>query len=62
MTTAKAVNEFDTRKAGGQVFFENIHEPGCYLSNWSGHLIRIPSSTHRKTSTKIITRFKKPKF
>jgi hypothetical protein len=25
-----------------QVPFEEITEPGCYLSNWTGHLIRVP--------------------
>jgi hypothetical protein len=27
---------------GTQVPFEAINEPGCYVCNWSGHLIRVP--------------------
>ena len=27
---------------GTIVPFENIQEPGCYVCNWSGHLLRIP--------------------
>ena len=22
--------------------FEQINEPGCYICNWSGHLLRVP--------------------
>ena len=22
--------------------FENLNEPGCYICNWSGHLMRVP--------------------
>ncbi len=25
-----------------QVQFENIQDPGCYICNWSGHLLRVP--------------------
>ncbi len=25
-----------------KVPFENINEPGCYVCNWSGHLLRVP--------------------
>ena len=27
---------------GTTVPFESIQEPGCYICNWSGHLLRIP--------------------
>ncbi len=27
---------------GTQVPFESIDHPGCYICNWSGHLLRIP--------------------
>ncbi len=27
---------------GTQVPFEAINEPGCYVCNWSGHLLRVP--------------------
>lgn len=25
-----------------QVPFDAINEPGCYVCNWSGHLLRVP--------------------
>lgn len=28
---------------GTQVPFEAISEPGCYICNWSGHLLRVPA-------------------
>jgi len=28
--------------AGTQIPFEAINDPGCYICNWSGHLVRIP--------------------
>ncbi len=27
---------------GAVVPFDQINQPGCYVCNWSGHLIRIP--------------------
>lgn len=27
---------------GTQIPFEAINEPGCYVCNWSGHLVRVP--------------------
>jgi hypothetical protein len=27
---------------GTQFPFEAINEPGCYVCNWSGHLLRVP--------------------
>ena len=27
---------------GAQVPFDSINEPGCYVSNWTGHLVRVP--------------------
>ncbi len=31
-----------TNSAGTSVPFEGIQEPGCYVCNWSGHLLRVP--------------------
>jgi len=40
MTT---VTQRESDKAvGTTVPFEGIREPGCYICNWSGHLLRIP--------------------
>ena len=27
---------------GTTIPFSSINEPGCYICNWSGHLLRIP--------------------
>ena len=27
---------------GTTVPFESIQQPGCYICNWSGHLLRVP--------------------
>lgn len=31
-----------TAFAGTTIPFESIQEPGAYICNWSGHLVRIP--------------------
>ena len=31
-----------TTAFGAVLPFENINEPGCYICNWSGHLLRVP--------------------
>ncbi len=31
-----------TQGFGTQIPFESISEPGCYVCNWSGHLLRVP--------------------
>ena len=27
---------------GTRICFDQISEPGCYICNWSGHLLRVP--------------------
>jgi hypothetical protein len=27
---------------GATLPFESIQEPGCYICNWTGHLLRVP--------------------
>ena len=27
---------------GSQIPFDSINQPGCYVCNWSGHLLRVP--------------------
>ncbi len=29
---------------GAEIPFEAINAPGCYVCNWSGHLIRVPDN------------------
>ena len=40
MVTIK--KEFEFRNFGAQFPFETLNEPGTYISNWTGHLLRIP--------------------
>ncbi len=45
MTTATkhANTNCDAGSECGQTMpFSNISEPGCYVCNWSGHLLRVP--------------------
>ena len=44
MTTTTQGTPTSTSEAccGTTIAFENIHEPGCYICNWSGHLLRVP--------------------
>ncbi len=44
MTTATHPNPtYDNATATGtRIKFEWIQEPGCYICNWSGHLLRVP--------------------
>jgi hypothetical protein len=31
-----------TTAFGAVIPFETINQPGCYICNWSGHLLRVP--------------------
>ncbi len=31
-----------SKGCGAQVPFDAINEPGCYVTNWDGHLVRVP--------------------
>lgn len=33
---------FNDTRAGMVIPFEQINEPGCYICNWTGHLMRVP--------------------
>ncbi len=35
-------HQFNGSQTGACVNFENIVEPGAYICNWSGHLLRVP--------------------
>ena len=39
---AAKVKEVEYRHAAQTIPFEEIETPGTYLSNWTGHLIRVP--------------------
>jgi len=44
MTTAtqSRTNCDSQASCGTTVPFDSIQEPGCYICNWSGHLLRVP--------------------
>lgn len=44
MTTATQGNTTTQSGAccGTTIPFESLQEPGCYVCNWSGHLLRVP--------------------
>ncbi len=42
-TTTQGTKESYTQGSMGTVFpFDQVNEPGCYICNWSGHLLRVP--------------------
>ncbi len=34
--------QFESTGTGAQVPYDSISEPGTYVSNWTGHLLRVP--------------------
>ena len=40
---------------GTQVPFESISEPGCYIFNWSGHLLRVPEDGVKPGRSPLLT-------
>ena len=41
-TTTNQEDTYRTGNAGMTIPFDAINEPGCYVCNWSGHLMRVP--------------------
>ena len=42
-TTTQGTKESYTQGCMGTVFpFDQVNEPGCYIFNWNGHLLRVP--------------------
>ena len=46
MTTSTKTSQNDTHTGdgcfGAKIPFDAINEPGAYVCNWSGHLLRVP--------------------
>jgi len=43
MTTTAQKNAYDTNvSCGTTIPFDAIQDAGCYVCNWSGHLLRVP--------------------
>ena len=45
---------FNNKGFGSQIPFESINEPGCYVSNWSGHLLRVPEDALKPGRSPVI--------
>lgn len=47
MTTQTKQHEAEVMRKGygTQVLFSQINEPGTYVCNWSGHLLRVPEDS-----------------
>ncbi len=42
-TSSRSTHTTDNVSGAGMTMpFESIQEPGCYVCNWSGHLLRVP--------------------
>ena len=41
-TTTQQYKQFDQNNCGMTIPFDKINEPGTYLCNWTGHLLRVP--------------------
>lgn len=41
-TTCGQTTEQYNQNCGQQIPFASIQDPGCYVCNWSGHLLRVP--------------------
>ena len=44
MTTSTqcSTQEYVGKNCGTTIPFDQINEPGCYVCNWTGHLLRVP--------------------
>ena len=47
--------EYDTAGLGTQIPFEGINDPGCYVCNWSGHLLRVPEDAVKAGRSPLMT-------
>ena len=55
MTPAAAkTKEYEHKNLGTEFRFGSLNEPGCYVSNWSGHLVRIPEDALKAGRSPVI--------
>ncbi len=60
MTTPTPIRQKEGEYAGNTGFgtqlpFESINEWGCYVCNWSGHLLRIPPDAIKRGHSPLIS-------
>ena len=46
---------YETKDFGTQIPFDAMHEPGCYVCNWSGHLLRVPEDAIKPGRSPLLT-------
>ena len=47
--------ETETRTHGfTQIAFGDVNQPGAYLSNWTGHLVRIPEDAVKQGRSPVL--------
>ena len=54
-TTWQRGRGHNTTGFGTQIPFDCINEPGCYICNWSGHLIRMPEDAIKPGRSPVMT-------
>ena len=55
MTTATQYKrESQDERVGSQFRWEGLSDPGAYLSNWSGHLIRVPEDALKPGNSPVL--------
>ncbi len=47
-------NYYENKTRGTQVPFEAIQDPGTYICNWSGHLLRVPEDALKPGRSPLI--------
>jgi hypothetical protein len=55
MTANPKSKEFEPQNLGAQFPFARISDPGVYISNWSGHMLRIPEDALKPGRSPVIT-------
>ena len=48
------MKDTESQTLGTQFPFAKLNEPGTYLCNWSGHLIRVPQDAVRQGRSPVI--------
>ena len=55
MSPTEKVQEYTSESGvGANSAFESLNEQGTYLSNWSGHLIRVPADAIKPGRSPVI--------
>ncbi len=55
MSPTEKIQEYTSESGvGANSAFESLNEQGTYLSNWSGHLIRVPADAIKPGRSPVI--------